>query len=282
MIVSCSEAIIFLTIGISILTHPWHLLFCTVPFYKPDIHITLVDALRPMDELHYFPGETNVRMADMILVTKVDQLDSLDKANDQAKKLEGITKPRTPVFFGASVITPEATDPATGAKLSTEAATNLIKGKRVLVIDDGPTLTHGGMSYGAGYVCAKNLGAGEIVDPRPYAKGSLVDVFAKFQHLQNVLPAMGYGDEQVRDLEATIKATPCDAVLIGTPSDITHLFDVEKPFVTARYELEVVKDHEEQFEKMLDTFYNRYNQHHHDAALLKKWEISRERKKMST
>lgn len=101
-------------------------------------------------------------------------------------------------------------------------AVALIKGKKVLVIDDGPTLTHGGMPYGAGYVMAKKLGAAEIVDPRPYAVGSLQDVFAKFQHLHNVLPAMGYGEAQVKDLEATIKATPCDTIVIGTPSDLTH------------------------------------------------------------
>lgn len=235
-----------------------------VPFYKPDIHITLVDSLRPTDELHYFPGETNIRMADVILITKVGELPSLKLAWEHAHRLESITKLNTPAIFGQSVITPEAKDPETGKKLSTLEATNLVEGKRVLVIDDGPTLTHGGMPYGAGYVCAKNLKAAEIVDPRPYAKGSLVNTFEKFPHLTNVLPAMGYDDQQIKDLEATIKATPCDAIVIGTPSDITHLFDVEKPFVSARYELEVIKNHEEQFKKILDTFYIRHNGHYHD------------------
>lgn len=106
--------------------------------------------------------------------------------------------------------------------MTEQQAAALIKDKKVLVIDDGPTLTHGGMSYGAGYVMAKTLGAAEIVDPRPYAQGSLKSVFERFQHLHNVLPAMGYGEAQVKDLEATIKATPCDAIVIGTPSDFTH------------------------------------------------------------
>ena len=106
--------------------------------------------------------------------------------------------------------------------MTEQQAVALIKNKKVLVIDDGPTLTHGGMPYGAGYVMAKKLGAAEIVDPRPYAQGSLKGVFERFQHLHNVLPAMGYGEAQVKDLEATINATPCDAIVIGTPSDFTH------------------------------------------------------------
>jgi len=239
----------------------------TVPFYKPDIHITLVDSLRPTDEFNYFPGETNVRMADIILVTKVNQLPSIKHAWEHANSLQHIKKPHTPVFFGASVVSPEARDPASGELLNVEKSTNLVKGRRVLVIDDGPTLTHGGMAYGAGYVLAQQLGAAEIVDPRPYAKGSLVDTFAKFSHLKNVLPAMGYDKKQVKDLEATIKATPCDAIVIGTPSDITDLFDVDKPFIMAKYELEVVKNHEAEFKAELDTFYNRYLQHHETAAI---------------
>jgi predicted GTPase len=246
-----------------------------VPFFKPDIHITLVDSLRPADEFNYFPGETNVRMADMILITKVDQLASLDQAEEHAQQLHKIIKGNTPVYFGKSAITPEAKDPITNQVMTGPEAAKLIKGRRVLVIDDGPTLTHGGMAYGAGYVCAQNLGAAEIVDPRPYAQGSLVKVFAKFPHLKNVLPAMGYDEQQVRDLEATINATPCDAIVIGTPSDITHLFTVDKPFVMAKYELEVIKDHEKQFQAVLDTAYTRYLQHHHDAELMHRWADTR-------
>lgn len=204
-------------------------------------------------------------MADMILITKVDQLADMTKAKEYAEHLKGFVKSKntTPIIFGKSVITPEAFDPNTGDMLSAEAAAAVVKGKKVLVIDDGPTLTHGGMKYGAGYVLAKQLG-GDIVDPRPYAQGSLKGMFAKFPHLENVLPAMGYDAEQVRDLEETIKATPCDAIVIGTPSDITHLFDVEKPFVGAKYELEVVKEHEDQFKEILDSFYSRFVCHHAD------------------
>lgn len=174
--------------------------------------------------------------------------------------------PRPPVFFTKSVVTPEAKDPVTGINLTKEEATDLVKNKRVLVVDDGPTLTHGGMAFGAGYALAKDLGAAEIVDPRPYAKGSLVGVFEKFSHLKNVLPAMGYDDEQVRDLEATIQAVDCDTVIIGTPSDITHLMEFHKPSVIARYELEVVPEHEEDFKHTLDSFFDRYGAHHHQHA----------------
>lgn len=111
---------------------------------------------------------------------------------------------------------------------------------------------------------AQQLGAGTIVDPRPYAKGSLKKTFAKFPHLENVLPAMGYGDEQIHDLEETIKATPCDTIILGTPSNITNVFDVEKPFVGAKYELEMHQEHEEQFHNILDSFYNRFICHHVD------------------
>jgi len=155
--------------------------------------------------------------------------------------------------------------------MTEEQATALVKGKKVLVIDDGPTLTHGGMPYGAGFVMAQQLGAAEIVDPRPYAKGSLVGVFEKFTHLKNVLPAMGYGVVQVKDLEATIKATPCDTIVIGTPSDLTHVMDLNIPAVVARYELEVLPKHAKQFHEMLDSFYEKAsaakhsNNGHNDA-----------------
>ena len=124
--------------------------------------------------------------------------------------------------------------------MTEEQATALDKGKKVLVIDDGPTLTHGGMAYGVGFVMAKHLEAAEIVDPRPYVKGSLVGVFEKFIEIKNMLPAMGYGDKQVKDMQATIKATPCDTLVIGT--------------VVARYELEVLPKHSKQFHDMLDSF----------------------------
>jgi predicted GTPase len=122
------------------------------------------------------------------------------------------------------------------------------------------------MSFGAGYVLAKDLGAAEIVDPRWFAKGSLVRVFEKFPHLKNVLPAMGYDEEQVRDLEATIQATDCDTVIIGTPSDITHLMDFQKPSVVARYELDIDPAHKDQFHATLDSFFDRFGEHHKSKA----------------
>jgi predicted GTPase len=234
------------------------LLLRSFPFFKPDLHITLVDSLRPTDEEHYYPGEINVRMADLILVTKVKRNDptEIQKANEHAKHLQKIIKLDTPVLFGSSIVKP-------GLGMTTLEAKHLVHGKKVLVIDDGPTLTHGGMPFGAGYVLAQDLGAGEIVDPRPYAQGSLIAVFEKFQHLRNVLPAMGYGESQVHDLEATIKATPCDAIVIGTPSDISHVINFDnRPTVTAQYDLEVLPQHLDQFEVALDSVYERYEKHH--------------------
>lgn len=228
-------------------------------FYKPDLYITLVDSLRPTDQEHYYPGEINVRISDMILLSKVDPEKGLQQAAKHAEALQPLLRPSTPVLYGGSTIKPEAINANSGEPMTEQEAANLVKGKKVLVIDDGPTLTHGGMAYGAGYVMAQKLGAAEIVDPRPYAKGSLKKVFEKFTHLTNVLPAMGYGDEQIKDLEATIRATPCDAIVIGTPSDFTHVLNLRNvPYVMARYELEIVTEKDKQtFHHMLDSFYDK-------------------------
>lgn len=230
-----------------------------LPFYKPDLHICLVDSLRPSDEIRYFPGETNVRMADVVLVCKVNSAADKEKAQKQAEKLKDITKPNAPIFLAGSVVTAE------GEKLTTDEASNLVRDKRVLVVDDGPTLTHGGMAYGAGYVLAKDLGASEIVDPRPCAQGSLKKVFEKFSHLKNVLPAMGYGKEQVKDLEATINKVDCDTIIFGTPSDIARRMDLKKPSVVARYELEVDPDDVDVFHDTLDTIMDRFGSHHNHS-----------------
>lgn len=218
-----------------------------VPFFAPDVHLCLVDSLRPTDEQHYYPGETNVRMADAILISKVTDLPDMSLARDHADRLKSITKPTAPIFFVSSVITPEVT-----GKTQEEAAA-MVKGKRVVVVDDGPTLTHGGIPFGAGYVMAKNLGAAEIVDPRPYAQGSLKKVFEKFPHLSNVIPAMGYGEEQKKDLEATIQAVDCETVVVGTPSDLKHVMDLGKPSVVARYNLAIASEHQKAFEAVLDS-----------------------------
>lgn len=228
-----------------------------VPFFKPDLHITLVDSLRPTDETGYYPGETNVRMADMIVIAKTNQLEDMTKAEEHETKLRQITKPNIPIVFGASLVTAEARDAQTGESLGQEEAEAMVKGKRVLVIDDGPTLTHGGMAYGAGYVLAKNLGAGEIVDPRPFAKGALKATFEKFTHLKEVIPAMGYGEQQIHDLQATIEAADCDTIVLGTPFDINRVMKLAKPTVIARYELALPKD-EKVFQDSIDSVLERF------------------------
>lgn len=203
-------------------------------------------------------------MADMVLITNVNDLPGIQQAHGHATKLRRITKVAAPIFYGTSVITPEAKDQRTGEPLTTTEAAALVEDKRVVVVDDGPTLT---MAYGAGYVMAKNLGADEIEDPRPFAKGSLVETFKKFPHTKNVLPAMGYDNEQVHDLQETIRATKCDTVVIGTPIDLGALINpCDKASVVAQYNLAVVPEHVEGFDKALDSFYERYYRTHHHAA----------------
>ena len=196
-----------------------------LPFYRPDLHLVVADPHRVGHESRYYPGETNLRMADLVLINKVD---TADPAN--VGLLEGTIariNPRAIVVKADSRIT--VSDPSA------------IRGKKVLVIEDGPTLTHGEMAYGAGHVAASRLGAAEIVDPRPYAKGSLRGVFEKYAHLTDILPAMGYGATQISELEATIRAAPCDVVLIATPIDLERLMTIEKPSIRVHYEL---KEHD--------------------------------------
>jgi len=173
------------------------------PFFKPDLMIVVADALRPGHELGYHPGEVNVRMADVVVVNKIDSA----LRSDVQREVD-IVKSLNPA---ATVIT------ASSPPVLEDGVQ--IEGRRVLVVDDGPTLTHGGMGFGAGMVAAR-VGGAVIVDPRPHAVGSLVEVYEKFPHLGAVLPAMGYGDAQLADLVATIAATPCDAVVTGTPIDL--------------------------------------------------------------
>ncbi len=190
-------------------------------FYRPDLSIVVADPHRAGHELRYHPGETNVRMADIVIINKVDTADpaAIQTVETNVRALN----PKAVILRGDSPVTVD--DPA------------LIKGKRVLVIEDGPTLTHGEMRYGAGMVAAKNGQAAEIVDPRPYAQGSIKAVFEKYSHLTQILPAMGYGDRQVKELSATIDAVPCDAVLIATPIDLRHLMTIRQPSTRAQYEL---------------------------------------------
>lgn len=193
-----------------------------LPFYAPSLHICVADPHRPGHEAAYWPGEANFRRADLIIINKCDTAEeaNIRSIEENAARLN----PRARVVRAASPVTVDRPE--------------LVRGKRALVIEDGPTLTHGGMTYGAGFVAAKREGAAEIVDPRPYAIGSIKRTYDQYPNAAGILPAMGYGDAQVRDLEETIRRTPCDVVVIGTPIDLRRVLRIDKPAVRARYELQ--------------------------------------------
>lgn len=191
-------------------------------FYKPDLTITLVDPHRAGHEVLYHPGETNVRLADVVIINKVDTAKPEDV--ETVRKNVQRVNPRAQIIDAASPVTVE--DP------------EMIRGKRVLVVEDGPTLTHGGMGYGAGVVAARQFGAGELVDPRPFAVGSIVETLERFHHLEPLLPAMGYSKKQIDELETTINRSDAEVVLIGTPIDLRKVLKIDKPAVRVRYELE--------------------------------------------
>ncbi len=193
------------------------------PFYQPTVHIVLVDPHRVGDELNYYPGTTNVRMADIAIVSKVNTAkpEDVERTIANVKELNPTAR-----IFKADILIMAETEEG-------------IKGKRVLVVEDGPTVTHGGMSYGAATIKAKELGA-EIVDPRPYATGSIKEIYRLYPHLEKVLPAVGYSENQMDELSKVINDTPCDLVLLGTPTDIRRYLKVEKPVVRVRYELEEI------------------------------------------
>jgi len=195
-----------------------------IPFYHTDMHIVVADSHRPGHEMTYHPGETNLRMANVIIINKVDTADPTNVAT---------------VRKNAKAVNPDATIIEAASPITVDNP-KLINGKKVLVVEDGPTLTHGNMAYGAGMIAAERLGAEEMIDPRPYAVGSIVKTFENYPHLGAVLPAVGYGKEQVRELEETINATPCDIVLIGTPIDLRRVLHLNKPAVRAKYELQEI------------------------------------------
>ncbi|NIN63759.1 MAG: GTPase [Anaerolineae bacterium] len=195
-----------------------------LPFYKPTLHIVVADPHRAGHEMTYYPGEANARMADVVVINKVDTA-SFEDVNTVRRNVESLNS-RAVVIEAASPISVE--DPAA------------IRGKSVLVVEDGPTLTHGGMAYGAGTVAAKRLGAAEIVDPRPYAVGSVLDTFTKYPTIGSVLPAMGYTQEQIKELEKTISATPCELVIIATPINLRRVVSIDKPCQRVRYELQEI------------------------------------------
>ncbi|MGQ4834023.1 MAG: cyclic 2,3-diphosphoglycerate synthase [Candidatus Asgardarchaeia archaeon] len=192
-----------------------------LPFYKPDLHIVVTDPHRPGHELKYHPGEANLRMADVIIISKVDTADpkNVELVKENVRK----ANPNAIIIEAEMPITVDNPE--------------LLKGKRVIAVEDGPTLTHGEMKYGAGYIAAKNAGAKEIIDPRPYAVGSIKETYKKYPHLDVILPAMGYGEKQIKELEETINKADADLVVIGTPIDLRRLMKLNKPAVRVKYEI---------------------------------------------
>jgi len=192
------------------------------PFYQSDLHIVLVDPHRPGHEILYHPGETNLRLADIVIVPKV--------GTASPENVEKVKKNVSRINSAAQLIEADS-------KIGAESA-ELIAEKRVLVVEDGPTLTHGGMSRGAGWVAAEKFGAATIVDPRPYAVGSIKGVFEEYPHIAEVLPAMGYDHKQIQDLQQTINNVPCDLVLVGTPIDLGRLIESNKRLLRVSYEMD--------------------------------------------
>lgn len=203
-------------------------------FYKTDLYITIADPRRAGHEVTYHPGETNFRMADVIVINKVDSSSSED-----IESVKGNIEDANP---NAHVIETESPVTVDG---------ELSSGSKVLVVEDGPTITHGGLGDGAGFVAAKNAGC-ELVDPRPYAVGSIKSAYEKYPHMETVLPALGYGKEQVADLEASINATPCDAVIAGTPIDLSAIIKTDKPMLRVTYSSKVKSG--PSFEEILKPF----------------------------
>lgn len=209
-------------------------------FYNADLSIAIADPLRPGDEVTYYPGEIVSRLADVIVLNKIDSA-TLSDINIVRTNLMRIN-PNATIIDAASPVTIDKPE--------------LIKGKRVLVVEDGPTLTHGGMKFGAGVVAAMKAGAKEFVDARPYAVGKLRNTYETYPGIGVVLPAMGYGDEQIQDLEATINNTPCDAVVIGTPIDLSRVINIKKPFVKIGYDLQEIGY--PNLSQVIDTFVNKF------------------------
>jgi len=206
------------------------------PFFKPNLHIVVADPHRAGDELTYYPSEINLRLADVVIVNKVDTADpaKVEKVKANVKSLN----PRALVLDAASPLTVDNPE--------------LVKNKRVLVIEDGPTVTHGNMPFGAATIAAEKFGAKEIVDPRPFAVGSIKETYKQYPHLGKVLPAVGYSEKQIAELKATTDAIPCDLILVGTPIDLGRIIGLNKPVIRVRYELQVVGPID--LEKLVDDF----------------------------
>lgn len=194
------------------------------PFYKPDLMVTVLDPHRPGHELSYYPGEVTLRIADVAVINKIDSANA--EAIMQVRENIEKVNPLATIIEAASPITVDKPE--------------IIKGKRVLVVEDGPTLTHGEMKIGAGVVAARKFGASSIVDPRPYVTGRLKETFEIYPHIGTLLPAMGYGQQQLKDLETTINNTDCDAVIIGTPIDLNRIIKIQKPNTRVFYDLQEI------------------------------------------
>jgi predicted GTPase len=195
-----------------------------LPFYRPDLHIVVTDPLRAGHELRYHPGEANLRMADIVVINKIESADP-EKVATVRENIYSLN-PRAMVVEAASPIFVD--EP------------RVIRGASVLIVEDGPTLTHGEMAYGAGYVAARRFGAAEIIDPRPYAVGSIAETYQKYPNTGPILPAMGYGARQIQELEDTINATPCDLVIVATPIDLRRVVTINRPSQRVRYELQEI------------------------------------------
>ena len=211
------------------------------PFYKPDLMITVTDPHRAGHELKYYPGEVTLRLADVVIINKIDSAapDAVQVVRESIEKVN----PKAVVIDGASPI--KVDDPS------------LIKGKRVLVVEDGPTLTHGEMKFGAGVVAARKFGAAELVDPRPYTVGRLSETFDLYPEIGTLLPAMGYGDHQLKDLEKTIDNTNCDSVIIATPINLNRIIKIKKPNTRVYYDLQEIGY--PNLSMVIDDFIKKYN-----------------------
>jgi len=195
-----------------------------IPFYVPDLNIVVADPHRPGHELKYYPGETNFRMADVIVINKIDSsnIEGIEKVRENIRKVNNdaeVVDAASPIFLKGD---------------------NKIHGKKVLVVEDGPTLTHGNMKYGAGTIAARKYGAKEIIDPREFAVGKIARTFKRYPGVGKVLPAMGYDKGQMKDLEKTINKSDAEVVVIGTPIDLNRLIDIKKPTVRVTYELQEI------------------------------------------
>jgi predicted GTPase len=211
------------------------------PFYESDLHVTVVDPHRPGHELTYYPGETTLRLADVVVINKIDSADGAD-INTVRKNVAAVN-PDAIVIDAASTIKVE--DPS------------VIRGKKVLVVEDGPTLTHGEMKIGAGVVAAEKFGAAGLVDPRPYTVGRLTETFEKYPEIGTLLPAMGYGEVQLKDMETTINNTECDAVVVATPIDLNRIIKIDKPNTRVFYDLQEIGS--PNFEEVLADFGKKHN-----------------------